>query len=74
MNGNDGNDLMVGGSGADSLVGGNGNDTLQAVDGVADASLNGGAGIDTAFFDIGLDPPPSAVEITTRSARHHSWL
>ena len=63
VNGNDGNDLMVGGSGADSLVGGNGNDTLQAVDGVADISLSGGAGIDTAFFDVGLDPTPSAVEI-----------
>ena len=47
----------------DVLVGGNGNDTLQAADGVADISLSAGAGIDTAFFDIGLDPTPSAVEI-----------
>jgi Ca2+-binding RTX toxin-like protein len=63
LNGNDGNDLMIGGSGADSLVGGNGNDTLQAADGVADTSLSGGAGADTAFFDVALDPTPSAVEI-----------
>jgi Ca2+-binding RTX toxin-like protein len=61
--GNDGNDLMVGGLGADSFVGGNGNDTFQAADGVADVSLSGGAGVDTAFFDAGLDPGPSAVEI-----------
>ena len=63
LNGNDGNDLMVGGSGADSLVGGNGNDTLRAADGVADTSLSGGSGVDTAYFDAGLDPTPSAVEI-----------
>ena len=63
LNGNDGNDVMVGGSGADSLVGGNGNDTLQAADGVADTSLSGGSGVDTAFFDVGIDPTPSAVEI-----------
>ena len=54
---------MVGGSGADSFVGGNGNDTLQAADGVADTSLSGGSGVDTAFFDVGIDPTPSAVEI-----------
>ena len=63
VNGNDGNDLLVGGLGSDSLVGGNGNDTLQAADGVADVSLSGGAGVDTCFFDSGLDPAPSAVEI-----------
>jgi Ca2+-binding RTX toxin-like protein len=61
--GNDGNDLMAGGSGSDSFVGGNGNDTLQAADGVADVSLSGGAGVDTAYFDVGIDPGPSAVEI-----------
>jgi Ca2+-binding RTX toxin-like protein len=61
--GNDGNDLLVGGLGADSFVGGTGNDTLQAADGVADVSLSGGAGVDTCFFDSGLDPTPSAVEI-----------
>ena len=63
INGNDGNDLMEGGSGADSLIGGGGNDTLRAVDGVADAQLSGGAGVDTAYFDVGVDPGPSAVEI-----------
>jgi Ca2+-binding RTX toxin-like protein len=61
--GNDGNDLLVGGLGSDSFVGGNGNDTLEAADGVADTSLSGGAGVDICFFDFGLDPAPSAVEI-----------
>jgi Ca2+-binding RTX toxin-like protein len=63
MSGNDGSDLLVGGLGADSFVGGAGNDTFEAADGVADVSLSGGAGVDTCFFDVGLDPAPSAVEI-----------
>lgn len=63
LNGNDGNDLIVGGAGADSLVGGNDNDTLQAVDGLADVTLSGGAGVDTCFFDSNLDPAPVGVEI-----------
>jgi Ca2+-binding RTX toxin-like protein len=63
LNGNDGDDLIVGGLGSDSFVGGTGNDRFEAVDGVADAVLSGGAGVDTCFFDVGLDPTPSAVEI-----------
>jgi Ca2+-binding RTX toxin-like protein len=63
MSGNDGNDLLVGGLGSDSFVGGSGNDTFEAADGVADTILSGGAGVDTCFFDVGLDPAPSAVEI-----------
>ena len=49
--------------GADSFIGGNGNDTFRAADGVADVSLSGGSGVDTAYFDVGIDPGPSAVEI-----------
>jgi Ca2+-binding RTX toxin-like protein len=63
LSGHDGNDLIVGGSGADSFVGGAGNDTFQATDGQADTILSGGAGVDTAFFDVALDPAPVAVEI-----------
>ena len=63
LNGNDGDDLLVGDAGSDSLVGGNGNDTLEAVDGQADATLSGGAGIDTCSYDAALDPAPIAVEI-----------
>jgi Ca2+-binding RTX toxin-like protein len=61
--GNDGNDDMTGGTGADAFVAGNGNDILRALDSVADTSLSGGAGVDTAYFDVGIDPGPSAVEI-----------
>jgi Ca2+-binding RTX toxin-like protein len=63
LNGNDGNDTLVGGAGADALVGSTGDDTLQAADGEADTTLSGGAGIDTCFFDAGLDPGRSGVEI-----------
>ena len=44
-------------------MGANGNDTLEAADGQADSNLSGGAGIDTCFFDAGVDPAPVAVEI-----------
>ena len=63
LNGNDGNDTLVGGAGADALIGGTGDDTLQAADGQADTTLSGGAGTDTCFFDAGLDPGRSGVEI-----------
>ncbi len=63
LNGNDGNDLIVGGLGSDSFVGGGGDDTFEAADGFADTTLSGGQGIDTCFFDAGLDPAPVAVEI-----------
>ncbi len=62
LNGADGNDDITGGAGADTLTGGNNDDTLRANDGQADTSINGGAGIDTAFYDAALDPNPSAVE------------
>ncbi len=63
LNGADGNDDITGGTGADTFSGGNGNDTLRANDGQADTSINGGAGTDTAYYDAGLDPGTSAVEL-----------
>jgi Ca2+-binding RTX toxin-like protein len=63
LNGSDGNDTIVGGAGADSLVGGFDSDTLDAADDEADAQINGGPGSDTAYYDLGIDPGPSAVEI-----------
>jgi Ca2+-binding RTX toxin-like protein len=62
LNGADGRDDITGGSGADNLSGGYGNDTLRADDGQADTAINGGADVDTAFYDAGVDPAPSAVE------------
>jgi Ca2+-binding RTX toxin-like protein len=63
LNGSDGNDDITGGAGADTLSGGNHDDTLRAKDGEADTSINGGSGTDTAFYDAGIDPGPSAVEL-----------
>jgi Ca2+-binding RTX toxin-like protein len=60
--GNDGNDTLTGNAGSDSFLGSAGDDTFLAVDGVADAQLNGGAGVDTAHYDGALDPTPLAVE------------
>jgi Ca2+-binding RTX toxin-like protein len=62
LNGADGNDEITGGAGADTLSGGNNDDTLRANDGQADASINGGSGVDTAYYDAAVDPGPSAVE------------
>jgi Ca2+-binding RTX toxin-like protein len=72
LDGGDGNDTLKGGDGNDSLTGGLGIDTLNAAagddvafaeDGIADAVINSGAGIDTAHYDLGLDPVPGATEI-----------
>jgi Ca2+-binding RTX toxin-like protein len=71
LDGGDGNDTVKGGPGNDTLTGGLGIDTLTAADGddlifaedsIADLFINGGSGIDTAHYDLGLDPSPSAVE------------
>jgi Ca2+-binding RTX toxin-like protein len=60
--GADGNDELIGGSGADSFAGSAGDDVLRANDGEADVSINGGAGVDTAYHDATGDPTPLAVE------------
>jgi Ca2+-binding RTX toxin-like protein len=60
--GNIGDDELTGGAGADSFAGSDGADTIRADDDEADTSLSGGAGVDTAYYDAGLDPSPLAVE------------
>ena len=60
--GNDGDDELTGGTGSDSFSGSSGNDTFSATDGETDGQINGGPGIDTAFYDGALDPVPVAVE------------
>ena len=60
--GSDGDDEVIGGAGADLLSGGAGNDTLRADDDEADAGINGNQGIDTAYYDAGIDPTPLATE------------
>jgi Ca2+-binding RTX toxin-like protein len=63
INGYGANDTLVGGAGNDRIAGGNDNDTLEAADGQADSNLSGGSGVDTCFFDAGVDPAPASVEI-----------
>ena len=58
----DGNDTVTGGPGSDTFALSGGDDTVHADDGEADGPINGGGGIDTAFYDGGLDPNPIAVE------------
>lgn len=58
----DGNDTVTGGPGSDSFALSSGDDTVHADDGEADGAISGGSGIDTAFYDDGLDPNPIAVE------------
>jgi Ca2+-binding RTX toxin-like protein len=63
MTGGAGNDSIVGGSGRDALNGSAGADVLDAADGEADTQINGGPDIDTAYYDLGIDVNPTAVEI-----------
>jgi Ca2+-binding RTX toxin-like protein len=58
-------DELTGGSGSDEFAASGGNDLIFAEDGEADGPINGGAGTDTAFYDVGLDPTPVAVESAT---------
>jgi Ca2+-binding RTX toxin-like protein len=50
-----GNDVLDGGLGADDYLGGAGNDTIRARDGVTDAAIDCGPGIDTLIADA-ADP------------------
>jgi Ca2+-binding RTX toxin-like protein len=60
--GGQGDDDMTGGAGADSFSGSFGNDVMHADDDTADTQINGGGDIDTAYYDLGVDPGPIAVE------------
>jgi len=60
LRGSYGNDHLVGGSGSDSLYGGADNDALIAKDGVKDARIDGGTGMDKATRDSG-DPASVSV-------------
>ena len=54
LSGEEGDDYLNGGYGNDSLVGGNGDDDLQVYDLSTGDQLNGGAGMDTAWFTTTL--------------------
>jgi len=60
-----GDDTLTGGAGSDSFAASNGNDVIFAEDGEADGPINGGPGTDTAYYDVGLDATPVAVESAT---------
>lgn len=57
-----GNDQLIGGPGADSLIASTGDDVVFAIDLEADTPINGGPGMDTAYYDAGLDASPLFVE------------
>lgn len=57
-----GNDTLTGGAGRDTFSASGGNDVMYADDDEADASINGGSGSDTAYYDQGVDPLPTATE------------
>jgi Ca2+-binding RTX toxin-like protein len=54
LNGGDGNDTLNGDTGRDVVNGGAGNDDITATDREAD-TIDGGADVDRAFYDAGLD-------------------
>jgi len=62
LKGNDGNDDLTGGAGSDEFLCSSGDDTMRANDDEADAGMNGGAGLDTAYYDAGMDPPAYGTE------------
>ncbi len=62
LSGGDGNDAMLGGTGADEFLGGNDGDFIDANDDQADTQIHGGAGVDTAYYDAGIDPGLTAIE------------
>ena len=51
------------------MTGSDGGDTFYAVDGTADTSISGGPGVDTAYYDLGIDPNPTATENKYRLRR-----
>src|SRR4051794_8827447 len=55
LTGGAGDDTLTGGPGADALAGGPGNDALDSFDGVPDASVTCGDGVDALFADNFLD-------------------
>jgi len=71
MDGGPGDDELTAGDGPDTVTGGTGFDTFAlsggddlafSDDGEADGQISGGPGNDTAYYDGGLDPTPTAVE------------
>jgi Ca2+-binding RTX toxin-like protein len=60
--GQGGNDTMIGGPGSDEFLGATGNDIMHADDDEADVTINGGSEVDTAYYDAGIDPNPTATE------------
>ena len=44
------------------VIGNDGDDTFRADDDENDPIISGGPGIDTAYYDAGIDPTPAAVE------------
>lgn len=51
--GGDGNDSLTGGAGVDLLQGQNGDDWIDGHDGAPKEKISGGAGVDTAYVDVG---------------------
>ncbi len=70
INGNEGNDVLIGGNGNDKLNGGTGNDVLMGGGG-AD-QLAGGAGNDTFLFKAISDSTPGASHDTITDFTHGS--
>ncbi len=65
--GGDGNDTLEGGVGGDHLFGGNGNDTVIVYSGPdqqPDATIDGGAGTDTLFYNATLFTSATSIDIT----------
>ncbi len=56
------NDTLTGDAGLDSFAGSTGDDIIHAQDDEADTLINGGPGIDTAYYDEQVDANPVAVE------------